>query len=102
MITALVTYTIKPGFVEENRANIRKFMKDFQQLDPKSFLYNVFVQKDGVTFVHMSSYRDENVQQQILNTPSFVEFQKKRDESGLDGSHGVTLLDYVTSSQEIL
>lgn len=102
MITALVTYTIKPEFVEENRANIRKFMKDFQRLDPKSFLYNVYVQKDGVTFVHMSSYRDESVQHQILNTPSFVEFQKKRDGSGLDGSHKVTLLDYVTSSQEIL
>lgn len=101
MITALVTYTVKPEFVETNNANIRKFMEDFQQLDSKNFSYNVFVKKDGVTFVHMSSYSDENVQQHILNIPSFVEFQNKRDESGLDGSHGVTLLDHVTSSRDI-
>lgn len=102
MITALVSYTIKPEFVEENKANIRKFMNDFQELDSKTFVYNVFVKEDGVTFVHMSSYRDQIVQQQILNTPSFLVFQKKRDASGLDGSHEVSLLNIVDSSQELL
>lgn len=102
MITALVSYTIKPEFIEENRANIRKFMKDFQQLDPDTFVYNVFVKEDGVSFVHMSSYKDQIIQQQILNTPSFLEFQQKRDASGLEGSHGVSLLDFVDSSQKIL
>lgn len=102
MINALVTYTVKPEFVAENKSNIRKFMKDFQKLDHSRFVYNVFVKDDGVTFVHISNYQDATMQQQLLNAPSFLEFQAKRDASGLNDSHSVSIMDYVDASKPIL
>jgi hypothetical protein len=45
------------------------------------------VKEDGVTFVHYSNYINEEVQHEVLNVPSFKEFQRLRDESGLNGSH---------------
>lgn len=102
MINALVTYTVKPEFVEENKINISKFIKDFQKLDNTQFIYNVFLKIDGVTFVHISSYQNEKMQQQILNVPSFLEFQEKRDQSGLNGSHGVSIMDFVDASKPVI
>jgi hypothetical protein len=32
MINVLVSYTVKPEYVEENKTNIKKFLEDFKQL----------------------------------------------------------------------
>lgn len=102
MINVLVSYQVKPGFVEENKMNIARFLDDFRLLDNARFVYSVFLRDDGVTFVHMSNYADEEMQKRILNTPSFLEFQKRRDESGLNDSHKVHVLEFIGSSKEIL
>ena len=98
MINVIVSYRVKPQFVQENKLNIEKFLKSFQELDQKKFNYNVFLNSDGVTFTHVSRYQDENMQQEVLNVPSFLDFQKKRDDSGLDGSHSVQVLEYLGST----
>lgn len=36
MINVLVSYTVKPEYVEENKTNIKKFLEDFKQLDQSS------------------------------------------------------------------
>ncbi|MGN7864960.1 hypothetical protein [Chryseobacterium sp. 22458] len=95
MINVIVTYTVNPGFVSSNKANIQKFLEDFKKLDPSTFEYKVFVKEDGVTFVHYSNYINEEVQHEVLNVPSFKEFQKLRDESGLNGSHKVEFLQSI-------
>ena len=95
MINVIVTYTIKPEFVSENKRNIQKFLNDFKTLDQTKFEYKVFVKEDGVTFVHFSNYENEEVQNMVLNIPSFKEFQKLRDESGLNDSHKVETLQSV-------
>ncbi|AYZ13453.1 hypothetical protein V2E39_11170 [Chryseobacterium arthrosphaerae] len=95
MINVIVTYTVNPGFVPSNKANIQKFLEDFKKLDPSTFEYKVFVKEDGVTFVHYSNYSNEEVQHEVLNVPSFKEFQKLRDESGLNGSHKVEFLQSI-------
>ena len=64
-------------------------MQDFKQLDQSLFNYAVFVKDDGVTFTHISNYKDEKIQTEVLNVPSFLDFQKKRDASGLNNSHTV-------------
>ncbi|AKK71698.1 hypothetical protein [Chryseobacterium gallinarum] len=92
MINVIVSYTVKPEFVSENKANIQKFLNDFKNLDQSAFEYKVFVKEDGVTFVHYSNYINEEAQHEVLNIPSFKEFQKLRDESGLNGSHKVEIL----------
>ncbi len=102
MINVIVTYKVKPEFVEENKQNIHNFLKDFEEMDATKFTYTVYVKDDGLTFVHSSNYSDEKIQQEVLNVPSFLEFQKKRDESGLNNSHQVEILEYVGSSNKIL
>ena len=95
MINVIVTYTVKPEFVSENKSNIQKFLNDFKTLDQSKFEYKVFVKEDGVTLVHISNYENEEVQNMILNIPSFKEFQRLRDESGLNDSHKVEILQSV-------
>ncbi len=102
MISVIVTYTVKPEFVERNKQHIQQFLKDFKELDTSAFEYNVYTKEDGLTFIHQSLYRDENVQTEVLNVPSFKEFQRLRDESGLNGSHKVEVLNAVGSTSESL
>lgn len=92
MINVIVTYTVKPEFVPDNKVNIQTFLNDFKNLDQSAFEYKVFVKEDGVTFVHYSNYINEDVQHEVLNVPSFKEFQRLRDESGLNDSHKVEIL----------
>jgi hypothetical protein len=58
--------------------------------------------EDGETFVHISSYANAEIQQMILNTPSFKEFQKQRDESGLTKPHTLEVLNLIASSHKDL
>lgn len=95
MINVIVTYTVKPEFVSENKNNIQKFLNDFKTLNQTKFEYKVFVKEDGVTFVHFSNYENEEVQNEVLNIQSFKEFQRLRDESGLNDSHKVEFLQPV-------
>ena len=102
MIHVTVSYQVKPEFVAENKTNIRKFLKDFEALNTSEFLYRVFLKEDGLTFVHASSYSDEAVQKKVLNVPSFLEFQRQRDESGLNNSHQVEILEWVGGTNQPL
>ncbi len=95
MINVIVSYTVKPEFVSENKGNIQKFLNDFKTLDQTKFEYKVFVKEDGVTFVHFSNYENEEIQNEVLNIPSFKEFQRLRDESGLNDSHKIEFLKSV-------
>jgi|SRR5690606_34887816 len=102
MINVIVTYQIKPDFLNENKLNIEKFLKDLETLDTTKFNYSVFYNNDERTFTHISNYTDEKIQYEVLHVPSFIEFQKKRDESGLNDSHKVQVLEYVGSIHRIL
>ncbi|WP_407483531.1 hypothetical protein [Elizabethkingia meningoseptica] len=95
MINVLVSYTVKPEYVAENKHNIQKFLEDFKKLDQLNFEYKVYLKEDGVTFLHYSNYENETVQHEVLNVPSFKEFQRLRDESGLNGSHQVNILQAI-------
>lgn len=98
MISVLVTYKIKGEFVEQNKTNIAKFIKDFENLESSEFQYNVFTKQDGLTFVHNSLYKNELIQKELLNVPSFLEFQKQRDEIGLDGKPEIEIVVLIESS----
>ncbi|WP_299181293.1 hypothetical protein [uncultured Chryseobacterium sp.] len=95
MINVIVTYTVNPEFVSGNKANIQKFLSDFKNLDQETFEYKVYLKEDGITFLHYSNYINEEVQHEVLNVPSFKEFQRLRDESGLNGSHKVEILQSI-------
>lgn len=100
MISVIVTYKIKEGFIERNKANISKFIADFEELKTSEFQYNVFTKADGLTFVHHSLYKNEQIQKDLLNVPSFLEFQKQRDEIGLNGKPEIEFLNLIESSDK--
>jgi cell fate (sporulation/competence/biofilm development) regulator YmcA (YheA/YmcA/DUF963 family) len=102
MISVIVSYKVKPEFVEQNKQNIHKFLKDFKDLDTSAFQYTIYTKEDNLTFVHHSIYKNEKIQTELLNVPSFKEFQRLRDESGLNGTHKVEILNVVGSTNEQL
>nr|WP_294858438.1 hypothetical protein [uncultured Fluviicola sp.] len=50
-------------------------------MDGSKFNYSVCVKEDGVSFIHYSHYSDEQMQNELLNVPSFKAFQEMRDAS---------------------
>lgn len=79
MITYKVTYTIESKYIDQNKQRIKDFLKDFKKLDNSQFLYSIFQSTDENTFIHLSQYKNEDIQQTILNIPSFITFQNQRD-----------------------
>jgi len=57
--------------------------------------------EDGKTFVHLSTYKNEDVQKQVLDVESFKSFQKKRDDSGIDNTHKMEVLNYLDPSFDL-
>ncbi len=101
MITVKVTYGVKKEYVQTNLKMIARFLEDFKALDTHNFVYTIYQQEDEQIFVHLSQFRDEKIQQQVLQVPSFVEFQKLRDEN-LSSAHHVDILKPVGATSEIL
>jgi len=102
MITVQVTYTVNPEFAMRNKQNIQRFLADFRKMDAAAFWYHISLMEDGITFMHFSTYRNEQIQQEVLNVPSFKAFQKERDDSGLNGTHAVRVLQFVGASSDRL
>ena len=102
MISVKVSYTVKPAFVEQNKQNISTFLSDFKKLVNSNFLYNVYLEADGLTFLHISMYENEDVQKEVLQVPSFLKFQKERDESGLNDTHKLETLTFIGSSLSVV
>lgn len=101
MIIAKVTYTVKPEFVEKNHENINLFMADFKKMNSNDFRYTAYLCADGKTFVHLSHYQNEEIQKQLLDVPSFKSFQKQRDDSGLEISPKIEMMQLVETSFHI-
>lgn len=101
MITVKVTYTVKPEFAAKNQENITMFMKDFTAMGSNDFRYSALMSHDCKTFVHISMYKNSEIQAKLLSTPSFVEFQKRRDESGLEGEPSIEVMTLAGTSHEI-
>src|SRR6478672_5158347 len=102
MISVHITYTVKPEFVAQNKQNISTILADFKKMNDVSFFYNVYIKEDGITFLHSSMYDNEEAQQKVLSTPSFIAFQEQRDSQGLVGEPLVETLTLIGSSLSIL
>ena len=101
MITFKAVYTVKPAFVQQNQENIRSFIKDFQELNNVDFRYNVYLGADGKTFIHISHYKNAEIQQTLLAVPSFKYFQEQRDNSGLEEQPNLEEIVLIDSSSSI-
>jgi len=86
-----VEYTVKPEYVETNKANIKKVMDELRTLTDTGTLYSTYIKEDGVSFVHFSIHRDE---ENIIPTlTAFKEFSTQLKAEGLvgDAPHALKL-----------
>ncbi len=97
MIRVIVTYTVNESYVSKNKENISEFLKDFNSLDAERFRYAIYQKENKNTFTHISEYKDEVIQKELLNTPSFLSFQQQRDQN-LQVKPVIEILDKVGSS----
>lgn len=100
MINVIVSYRVPKEFIETNKANIEAFLNDFASLNQSEFSYQVLQKEDEQSFVHISKYKNPEIQKELLNVPSFIEFQKQRDESCDDIQQKIEVLNFVGSSGE--
>ncbi|WP_270087140.1 putative quinol monooxygenase [Sphingobacterium sp. SYP-B4668] len=101
MIVVKVKYTVKEAYVNANKQLIEEFLTDFRSLDSSRFLYSVFQTENDSTFVHISQYADQDIQQNILGTPSFLRFQTQRDKNLTSAPH-IEVLEYIGASKDVL
>lgn len=100
MIIVKVSYTVQSAFVQQNQENINLFMVDFKKMNTNEFRYFSYLCEDGKTFVHISHFQNEEIQNRLLQTPSFVSFQKQRDDSGLENLPQIEVMQIMASSHE--
>lgn len=100
MIVVKVIYRVSEAYVNTNKEMIQRFLTDFEKLDHTQFLYTIFQGEDN-SFIHMSQYKNKEIQQTLLNTPSFLHFQEQRDKN-LVSEPEIELLNFVGSSKDML
>jgi hypothetical protein len=78
-----VEYTVKPEYVNTNKANIQKVMDELHSKGDVGILYSTYIKEDGVSFVHFSIHKNE---ENILTTlPTFKAFTEQLKAEGLAG-----------------
>jgi len=78
-----VEYTVKPEYVETNRANIAKVMEELRATGDTTVLYSTYVKEDGVSFVHFSIH--SNTENPLTSLPAFKNFTAQLKAEGLAG-----------------
>lgn len=101
MIVVKVTYTVKADFVQKNQENISEFLKDFKKIKSNDFRYIVYKGDDKKTFTHISMYQNEAIQKELLAVQSFKSFQQQRNNSGLEKSELIEIMELAGASYDI-
>ena len=100
MIVVKVTYTVRDEYVSTNEKLIQEFLTDFKALDNTQFLYTILQSEDSKTFIHISQYTNNEIQQTLLNTGSFLHFQEQRDKN-LASEPNIEFLNFTGSSKAL-
>ena len=96
-----VEYTVKPEYVNTNKANIQKVMSDLQQLNNKGINYNACLCADGKTFIHTAFFQSDEDHKMLNELASFLSFQEQLKANGLETPPKQELLTLVGSSVDI-
>lgn len=96
-----VTYTVKPEYVEQNKANIEQVMRDLRDVKNPNAKYASYLEEDGITFMHFAQYPDEETAKILNDIPSFAKFRKGLKESGPVSPPKAVDLSLVASAYDI-
>ena len=70
-----VEYTVKPEFVEQNKANIQKVMNAIKANPIEGMQYSSFILDDGQSFVHINMAKDEASMSKLNEVDEFTAFR---------------------------
>lgn len=70
-----VQYTVKPEYVESNKANIQKVMTHLKAHPISGMQYASFLLDDGQTFVHINMAEDQETLNKLQEVEAFNEFR---------------------------
>jgi len=70
-----VQYTVKPEYVEQNKANIRKVMEVIKANPIVGMQYASFTLDDGQTFVHINMAKDQETMSRLTEVQEFEDFR---------------------------
>ena len=76
-----VQYEVRPEYVEQNKANIRKVMDALRQNPIDGMFYSSYTLDDGVTFVHFNVARDQETLSKLSEVEEFNAFRMALKES---------------------
>ncbi len=81
MFAVKVEYQVNEDYEIENKRRISVFLAEFKNFDQNRFRYSVFQDKESHTFIHLSEYQDDEIQNLLLTNSVFLKFQKERDKN---------------------
>ena|SRR2546430_6220713 len=96
-----IRYTVQAEYAAQNRENIRRVMDELRALRRPDLRYNVFVEDDGKTFIHVPLYANEEARKVLGALESFQAFQAALQESHPEVPPKVTNLTLVGSSRDL-
>ena len=96
-----VQYTVKAGYTDTNKRNIRRVMADLQEIAHPGIKYSTFILEDGKTFIHLGMYSDQEALDVVNNLQSFQFFRDQLKASGPEAPPQGDDLNLVDSSYEI-
>ncbi|MEP7235633.1 MAG: hypothetical protein ABI778_10080 [Ignavibacteriota bacterium] len=96
-----VTYTTNPEYSEQNQSNIKQVMTDLGEIANPGINYSTCLASDGVTFTHSAFFNSDDAEKVLFALPSFIHFQQRLKESGLQAPPKQEILTLVGSSKPI-
>ena len=76
-----VRYRVRPEYVEQNKANVRRVMEALRARPIEGMLYSTYTIDHGSTFVHINIARDAETLGRLSEVAEFREFQAALKES---------------------
>jgi len=97
-----VQYTVKPEYVEQNKANIRKVMDALKENPIKGMLYSSYTDEaDDQTFIHINIAKDGETMALLNDVEEFKAFRMALKESEPVSPPSQTSLNLVGAGFEI-
>jgi hypothetical protein len=76
MRQVMVRYKVKPEFAARNEELVRRVYEELRQTAPAGIHYATFALEDGVSFVHVGSFEQDNGQNPLMEVAAFRAFQE--------------------------
>jgi len=94
-----VMYTVRPGYVAANQANIAGIVAELKQLNHPGIKYGAWLLPDGKTFMHFDQFENEAAHDVLTSLESFKKFAGELEASGLEVEPKLELPVLVASTE---